>query len=146
MTIKKDRGKSSNAAVFLTNPSDERKPAEIAWEGDSKDVLSAFPHDVKVSLGFSLRQLQNGRKPRCKFRSMSSVGDGVWELKESDERTWYRIIYLSMIGNVLHVLHCFEKDSRKTDHRDIETAKFRLRRVEQRLREQRNRERISKES
>lgn len=67
---------------------------------------------------------------------MPSVGDGVWELKEADQRTWYRVMYLSVINNVIHVLHCFEKDSRKTDRRDIETAKTRLKDVRQRLREQ----------
>ena len=54
---------------------------------------------------------------------MRSVGPGVYELKESDERTWYRAIYLSRVGNVIYVLHCFEKDSRKTDRRDIGIAR-----------------------
>jgi phage-related protein len=67
---------------------------------------------------------------------MPSVGDGVWELKEADQRTWYRVMYFSVINNVIHVLHCFEKDSRKTDRRDIEIAKTRLKDVRQRLREQ----------
>jgi len=35
------------------------------------------------------------------------------------------------------VLHCFEKDSRKTDRRDIEVARERLKLVRQRLQEQR---------
>ncbi len=29
---------------------------------------------------------------------------GVYELKEADEQTWYRAIYLSKIGNIIHVL------------------------------------------
>ena len=88
-------------------------PAEIIWEGDSKDILSSFPHDIKVTLGFSLRLIQNGKHPRCDHRSMSSVGKGVWELKEGDARTWYRVMYLAKVQNAIHVLHCFEKDSRK---------------------------------
>ncbi len=110
-------------------------PATIAWEGDSKEVLSGFPDDVKATLGFPLRQIQNGREPRCDRRSMSSVGKGVWDLKESDARTWYRVMYLTRIGNVIHVLHCFEKDSRKTDRRDIETAEARLSAVLRRQRD-----------
>jgi phage-related protein len=113
------------------------KEGQIAWEGDSKEVLSAFPVEVKATLGFSLRQLQKGNNPRCSHRPMPSIGKGVWELKESDERTWYRVMYLSKIGNVVYVLHCFEKDSRKTDRRDIEMARSRLQEVRQRLREQR---------
>jgi phage-related protein len=117
----------------------EPELANIAWEGNSKDVLSEFPGDVKATLGFSLRQIQNGRQPRCDHRPMPSVGKGVWELKEADARSWYRVMYLARINNVIHVLHCFEKDSRKTGKRDIETAKARLSAVQQRLRELKSR-------
>ena len=110
--------------------------AQIHFEGDSLEVLSAFPDEIKRCLGFSLRQLQIGRQPTSQTRSMRSIGPGVFELKESDERTWYRAIYLSKIGNVIYVLHCFEKDSRKTDRRDIQLAKERYKLVVQRLKEQ----------
>lgn len=110
--------------------------AEIHWEGDSKDVLSGFPKDVKASLGYSLRRLQNGELPTCDSRSMPTIGKGVWELKESDERTWYRVIYVSKILNVIHVLHCFEKETKKTDNRDLATARARLKQVQRRLREE----------
>jgi len=66
---------------------------------------------------------------------MSSVGAGVYELKEADERAWYRAIYLSKVKNTIYVLHCFEKESRKTDRRDIEIARQRLKLVRQRLQE-----------
>lgn len=119
--------------------------AEIHFEGDSLEVLSGFPDEIKRALGFALRQLQLGREPACQTRRMSSIGAGVYELKESDERTWYRAIYLSKIGNIIHVLHCFEKDSRKTDRRDIDIAAQRLTRVRQRLQEQkRDEKRTSK--
>jgi phage-related protein len=111
------------------------KPADIAWEGDSKEILSDFPSEVKAAFGFSLRQVQNGGRPRCDHRPMSSIGKGVWELKEGDERTWYRMMYLTRIGDMIHVLHCFEKDSRKTDRRDKELAAARLQTVLRRLQE-----------
>lgn len=111
--------------------------AELHFEGDSLEVLSGFPETVKRNLGFSLRELQIGKPAPCQTRSMSSIGPGVFELKEADERTWYRAIYLSKVGNVIHVLHCFEKDSRKTDRRDIDVACQRLKLVKQRLKEQR---------
>lgn len=111
--------------------------AELHFEGNSLEVLSSFPDEVKRSLGFSLRQLQIGREPTSQTRSMNSIGSGVNELKEADERAWYRAIYLSKVGNTIYVLHCFEKDSRKTDRRDIEVAEQRLELVRQRLQEQR---------
>lgn len=101
--------------------------AEIHWAGDTKEVLSFFPPEVKSVLGYSLRRLQKGLLPDCDARRMESIGKGVWELKTADERTWYRLIYLTRIGDALYVLHTFEKKSRKTDRRDLEIAKSRLR-------------------
>ena len=43
-------------------------------------------------------------------RRMESTGAGVYELKEADERTWYRVIYLSKIDDVIYVLHCFAEN------------------------------------
>jgi phage-related protein len=112
------------------------KPAEIHWEGDSRDVLTSFPTTIRANLGFALWQLQQGEMPVSATRRMESVGPGVWELKEQDDRKWYRVIYLARIDNVIYVLHCFEKQSRKTDRRDLRTAKERLARVRQRLQQQ----------
>jgi phage-related protein len=116
---------------------------ELHFEGDSLEVLSSFPDEVKRALGFSLRQLQIGREPTSQTRSMSSIGSGVYELKEADERAWYRAIYLSKVGNTIYVLDCFEKESRKTDRRDIEVARQRLKLIRQRLQEQRAHEKRS---
>jgi len=44
-------------------------------------------------------------------------------------------MYLSQIEGVIYVLHAFEKDSAKTDRRDIEIAKDRLKVVHRRLRD-----------
>jgi len=111
-------------------------PAEIHWEGNSREVITGFPDSIRADLGFSLWQLQQGEVPASVTRRMESVGSGVWELKEQDNRKWYRVIYLSRIGNVIYILHCFEKQSRKTDRRDLETAKERLARVRQRIQQQ----------
>jgi phage-related protein len=70
---------------------------------------------------------------------MASIGKGVWELKESDERAWYRVVYLAKIHGVIHVLHCFEKESRRTDKRDVATVRVRLKQVLNRIQEEKNR-------
>jgi phage-related protein len=88
-------------------------------------------------LGFALFELQQGRRPTAETRRMESIGAGVYELKEADKRAWYRVIYLSKIKNVIYVLHCFEKESRKTDKRDLAIAKERLSYVRRRIEEQR---------
>ncbi len=68
------------------------------------------------------------------FRSMPSIGPKVYELKDGDEKTWYRLIYLSEINNVIYILHCFEKQGSKTPRKDLKTAKKRLSDVIARLR------------
>jgi phage-related protein len=70
---------------------------------------------------------------------MASIGKSVWELKESDERAWYRMIYVARIGTVIHVLHCFEKESRRTNKRDIATARARLKQLLKRIQPEKNR-------
>lgn len=114
-------------------PRQDATPAEIHWEGDSREILTGFPPDVKKTFGYNLRRLQNGLLPVCDSRPLPSIGKGLYELKDTDERTWYRVIYLSKIDNVIYVLHCFEKDSRKTDRRDIKIAQDRLKAVRQRI-------------
>lgn len=109
------------------------REAELRWMGDAKEVLSTFPAEVKGAIGFTFRRIQQGLSPRCETRRMDSIGKGVWELKASDERTWYRVIYLTKIENVIYVLHAFEKNSRKTDRRDLAVARARLKQVHEML-------------
>jgi phage-related protein len=85
-----------------------------------------------ATLGFDLRLLQQGRQP-TDYRPMSSIGRGVFELRDQDERAWYRVIYLSRVHGVIHVLHCFEKKSRETPTKEINTAQQRLKAVRTRM-------------
>jgi len=104
----------------------------VVWEGDSREVLVSFPESVKHNFGFYLWQLQQGEKP-TNYRPLASVGSGVFELRDQDERAWYRVVYLSRINDVIHVLHCFEKKSRQMPRKDFEKAKQRLKSVKARL-------------
>jgi phage-related protein len=108
------------------------KDAVIAWEGDSREVITSFPDEAKRNLGFDLRLLQQGQQP-TDYRAMSSIGPGVFELRDQDERAWYRVIYLSRVRDVIHVLHCFEKRSRQTPLKEINVARQRLKGVRARM-------------
>lgn len=109
-----------------------RQDAVIAWEGDSREVISSFPDAAKYNFGFDLRLLQQGQQP-TDYRPMSSIGPGVFELRDQDERAWYRVIYLSRSHDTIHVLHCFEKRSRETPMKEINTARQRLKAVRARM-------------
>jgi phage-related protein len=120
------------------------KAAVVVWEGDSLEVMRTFPHGIREDFGEALRAMQNGDRPTCATRPMQSVGRGVFELKTQDHRTWYRTLYLSKIGDVIYVLHCFEKSSRKTPRNDLEVAARRLSELCERIeREKKNEKRTN---
>ena len=113
--------------------------ATVVWEGDSREVLQAFPEEVRQNLGFQLWQLQQGERPGD-YRPLPSIGTGVFELRDQDERAWYRVVYLSRINDVIYVLHCFEKKSREMTRKEFEKAKQRLKAVKARWAEEKKRE------
>jgi phage-related protein len=53
-----------------------------------------------------------------------------------DDAGWYRVIYLSKIGDRLHMLHSFVKKSKKTPQNDLDIASARLKVVKARLLEE----------
>lgn len=118
----------------MSNKADN-KSTEVAWEGDSLDVIRSFPAGVRADLGAELRRLQLGNLP-LNSRPMKSIGPKVYEIKEQDARAWYRVIYLAKIGNRIHVLHCFEKQSAKTSKNNLQVAKARLKNVLARISEE----------
>ena len=125
--------------AVVSDQAERRKNATDVWEGDSREILQAFPDDVKQNLGFQLWQLQQGEKPGD-HRPLPSIGTGVFELRDQDERAWYRVVYLSRINNVIYVLHCFEKKGREMSRRDFETVRRRLKTIKSRLAEEKKHE------
>jgi phage-related protein len=84
--------------------------------------------------------MQYGFPAGLEVRPMPSIGPGVFELKDSDDRAWYRMIYLARTRNTIYVLHCFKKNTRKTENKDISTATSRLKRVTERIRQEKREE------
>lgn len=108
------------------------KYATVVWEGNSREILQSFPEGARENLGFDLWRLQQGERPGD-YRPVPSIGVGVFELRDQDERAWYRIVYLSRTSDVIYVLHCFEKKGREILRREFEVAKQRLKNVKARL-------------
>jgi len=48
--------------------------ADVEWHGNSKDVLSGFPPEVKQNLGYGLRRVQQGLTP-SDLKIMREVGN-----------------------------------------------------------------------
>ena len=105
---------------------------EVIWLGDSREAISEFPEAVRIDLGFQVYRMQQSKLP-TKSRPMKSIGKSVFELKEQDAKGWYRVIYTLEIKNRIYVLHCFKKQSAKTEKRDLELAKSRLKEILRRI-------------
>jgi phage-related protein len=99
----------------------------------SRDDLSALPLQVKRTFGFAIRAAQRGgthpdAKPLKGFGSA-----GVVEIVESFQGDAYRAIYTVKFAGMIYVLHAFQKKSkrgRKTDKKDVDLIRSRLRLAE----------------
>jgi len=116
-----------------------RQATTVVWEGDSLEVLRGFPVAVKRGLGQDLQRLQLGAMP-LNSRPMKSIGPGVFELRQFDDRGWYRVIYLRKVEDRLFVLHSFVKKAAKTPRKDLEIASRRFKEVQARLAEEKRNE------
>jgi len=96
--------------------------AQVAWLGDSREVLRAFPAGAQQDLGYALYQVPLGQVPPDS-KPMKTVGPGVYEL--GNRTSVHRIgsFYLKKIANVVYVLHCFEKRTGQTAEKDIQVAR-----------------------
>lgn len=113
----------------------EQQEALVAWEGDCLEVVRGFPKAIREDLGADIRRMQVGERP-LNSRPMKSIGQGVFELRQMDDAGWYRLIYLTKVGNTLHMLHAFVKQSAKTSRTDLSIASSRLKAVKARLLEE----------
>lgn len=103
-----------------------KKAIILAWPAGREPAGPKSPGRVipERSFAIGLKKLRR-----------QSIAAGVFELKDSDENKWYRRVYLARVADVIYVLHCFTKNTAKTDRRDLEKAVQRWKRVQQRLRE-----------
>lgn len=98
----------------------------LNWVGSSRKDLQDFPDSAQRSAGFQLRRVQDGRDP-SDWKPMPTVGAGVREIRLQEEEGIFRVLYVTNIGDVVHVLHAFQKKTAKTSKTDIDLAQRRFR-------------------
>ncbi len=96
----------------------------LRFLGNSLECIRQFPEDARHDAGYQLEQVQHGKQP-TDFKSMSSVGKGVEELRVWDDSGTYRVVYIARFAEAVYVLHTFQKKTRATSERDIELARAR---------------------
>lgn len=97
---------------------------DVEWLGSSLDDLRKFPEEMMRDAGYQLNRVQEGEEPGD-WRPMPTVGSGVCEIRLSDRDGWYRVFYVASLGDVVYVLHAFEKDTKKTSKSDLSIGKER---------------------
>ena len=58
---------------------------------------------------------------------MSSVGQGVREIRFREASVAFRIIYVAKFTDAVYVLHCFQKKTEKASKADVDPAAKRYR-------------------
>lgn len=107
---------------------------QLVWIGSSLDDLKAFPDDVKRVMGYALYLAQAGAKHVDAKPLKGFSGAGVLEVVEDYAGDTYRTVYTVRLGDVVYVLHAFQKKSKcgvATPRQEIELVRARLRRAEE---------------
>jgi phage-related protein len=106
----------------------------VAWIGSTKEDLSAFPEEVKDSIGFALYVAQQGGKHRDAKPLRGFGGAGILEIVDDFDGDTYRAVYTVRFAGRLYVLHVFQKKSKtgiKTPKAEIDLIRSRLKRAEE---------------
>ena len=101
----------------------------VLWVGSSKKDLMAMPDEVKSAFGFALYLAQQGKKHQNAKPFKGFSGAGVLEVVEDCLGDTFRAVYTVKIAEVIYVLHCFQKKSK----RGIETPKQEIDLIRDRL-------------
>jgi predicted XRE-type DNA-binding protein/phage-related protein len=88
-------------------------PTHRAVEGDTRAIVRRWPKPIREDFGIALGEMQEGRAAALAVRPMPTIAPGVFELKDSDESKWYRMVYLARVQDIIYVLHCFTKNTGK---------------------------------
>lgn len=106
----------------------------VVWIGDARATLSAFPDEVKDSIGFALYVAQQGGKHRDAKPLRGFGGAGVLEIVDDHDGDTYRAVYTVQFPGCVYVLHAFQKKSKtgiKTPKAVINLIESRLRRAKE---------------
>ena len=103
----------------------DQEQKQFVWVGNSKEGLRDFPLVARQRAGYQLEILQDGDEPDD-WKPMKTVGPGVQEIRIKCDDGAFRVFYVANRPDAIYVLHAFRKTTQKTEKRDIDLAKTRL--------------------
>jgi phage-related protein len=98
----------------------------VLFIGTARADLAAFPKAAHLRAGHELFMVQVGREP-ADSKAIPAVGPGAREIRVRDEAGAFRVIWVTSFGNVVYVLHAFQKKTPRTSRNDLELARRRYR-------------------
>ncbi|MNJ93238.1 hypothetical protein D3C87_109170 [compost metagenome] len=105
----------------------------------ARKVILEWPESIRKDLGSLLTVLQKGHNLGYPdVDSMSSVAPGCLELRLKGPDGIYRAFYVVKSEFGILVFHCFQKKTQVTPHKEIETAKKRLRKFLEELKDEKD--------
>lgn len=96
--------------------------------GSSHHDLIVFPKAPRKEAGFQLGKVQAGLEP-SDWKPFDEVGAGARELRISDAKGIFRVMYVAKFEEAVYVLHCFQKKTQATSKQDKDIAAARYRAV-----------------
>ena len=99
----------------------------VFWVGDTKKRLLEFPTEVRRKIGYALEEAQGGGTPD-KTKPLRGFS-GVYEIVRDHARDTYRAVYVANLGDLIYVLHCFQKKSKRgiqTPKKEVDLIRRRL--------------------
>jgi phage-related protein len=102
----------------------------LVWIGRTRADLSAFPEEVKDSIGFALYVAQQGGKHITAKPLRGFRGTSVLEILDDYAGDAFRLVYTVQFNGRIYALHAFQKKSKtgiKTPKSEINLIQSRLR-------------------
>jgi len=102
----------------------------LVWISRTRADLSAFPEEVKDSIGFALYVAQQGGKHANAKPLRGFGGAAVLEVVDDFAGDAYRLVYTVQFSGRIYALHAFQKKSKtgiKTPKSEIDLIQVRLR-------------------
>lgn len=100
----------------------------LAWIGTAKEDLMEFPEAVQREIGYALHLVQADDKPDI-AKPLKGLGSGILEIMSDHNTNTFRAVYAVKLGELIYVLHCFQKKSKhgiKTPKQEVDLIKQRL--------------------
>ena len=111
---------------------------QIEWEGNTNNIISGWPEDVRKKIGGLLFELEKGNfeilTNTDNSKKVNTVDDTrVWELKDKEGGVFHRLVYLYKINEIMYILHCFIKKTNTIPKKEINVINARIKNLKKRL-------------